>query len=235
MLRLYLLLYSIVWRLRGREVVHFLHIGKTGGTAIKAALAAAPVTRYRILLHPHGVVLADLPRGDRVVFCLRDPVNRFVSGFFSRQRQGRPRYDSPWSPAEEEAFTRFSSPLVLGEALSAEDSGIRAAAEAAMRGIAHVRDSYWSWLGSEAQLLSRRKDILFVGFQESLHTDFLRLARLLDSPGVLPADDISAHRNPESADRRLSVLARTNLERWYCRDYDCIALCRREFGTGSES
>ena len=60
--------------------VHFLHIRKTGGMALKAALS--PVAAERgLLLREHGTALAKVPKGERAVFVVRDPVARFVSGF----------------------------------------------------------------------------------------------------------------------------------------------------------
>ena len=93
-------------------VVHFLHISKTGGTAVKHALHdSLALTRCALLLHGHRVKLMDVPDGEKAAFFLRDPVSRFCSGFYSRKRQGRPRFDFPWSPAEELAFGRFSTPV----------------------------------------------------------------------------------------------------------------------------
>ena len=77
--------------LYGKQGVHFLHIRKTGGTAVKHALKSHLRTRrYLIFLHKHNVKLKDVPVGDKVFFFLRDPVSRFVSGFYSKQRRGRP-------------------------------------------------------------------------------------------------------------------------------------------------
>jgi hypothetical protein len=107
---------------RQKQRAHFLHPGKTGGTALKAALAPVALDgRYEIHLHRHNVLLSDISLGDRVFFSVRAPLDRFVSGFNSRRRQGRPRYDIPWSAAEERAFTTFTSPDALGRALSSND------------------------------------------------------------------------------------------------------------------
>ena len=76
--------------LRTTDPVHFLHIGKTGGTAIKAALKAYPPA-VTLHVHPHRFALADVPRGERVFFFVRDPLSRFVSAFHSRKRRGLPR------------------------------------------------------------------------------------------------------------------------------------------------
>src|SRR5262249_7763882 len=98
--------------------VHFLHIRKTGGTAIIEALR--PVAQpFRIVLHAHDTKLGEIPPDHKVFFFVRHPVPRFVSGFFSRLRRGAPRYNYEWNDAEARAFSRFQTPSALGEALSA--------------------------------------------------------------------------------------------------------------------
>lgn len=145
-----------------RPRAHFLHIGKTGGTAVKFALGNASDGAYEIVLHGHGTTLEQVPPGDRFFFVLRDPVERFVSGFYSRQRQGRPRYRSPWSPAEERAFQHFDTPEALAIALSSSDGDARDHALAAMRSIEHVRDAYSVWFKNDRYFESRLKDLLAI-------------------------------------------------------------------------
>ena len=55
---------------RAERPVHFLHIGKTGGTAFKYAIATMPGQNGLdvgfgpvIHLHPHSVKLRDIPEG----------------------------------------------------------------------------------------------------------------------------------------------------------------------------
>src|SRR3954468_20142447 len=67
-------------RRHGARVVHMLHVPKTGGTAVRAALEDARLPPgLRVLLHGHGMSLRNIPREDDVFFFLRDPVDRFVS------------------------------------------------------------------------------------------------------------------------------------------------------------
>jgi hypothetical protein len=218
-------------RLRGKEFVHFLHIGKTGGSAVKSALHRAISPRYRLLLHGHGRLLTDVPAGDKCIFFVRDPLSRFISGFYSRQRQGLPRYRIPWSPGEEDAFQRFASPKALAAALSSSDADIRHAAVAAMNSIQHVRDSYGKWFRDGEYLVSRFSDILFVGSQERLNEDFDRLRELLGLPGdcELPQDDLGAHRNPRGLDTSLDDPAKANLLAWYADDYRLLKALRGRF------
>jgi hypothetical protein len=220
---------QLAWhRAQGKPCVHFLHLGKTGGSAVKYAIENCPNPHlcYVIYLHPHETTLRDVPQGHKFFFFLRDPLSRFVSGFYSRQRQGQPRYYMRWTPEEQAAFQRFASPDALGVALSSADPEERAAAEAAMRGILHVKDSYWKWFESRDYFLSRLPDLFFIGFQEQLADDFEVLRNKLFLPCVaLPEDDVFAHRNPPGLDRSLSPQAVANLRRWYADDYAFVELC----------
>ena len=211
--------------------VHFLHIGKTGGTAIKHALNGVSTERYEIHLHPHEYRLRDAPVGDGVFFFLRDPIARFVSGFYSRQRQGLPRGHFPWRRAERVAFSRFATPNGLAIALSSEDPEQKAAALSAMNSIGHVKFHYWNWFGDESYFVSRSGDVLFVGRQETLDEDFERLKAVLGLPAgtALPAEDIETHRNPPDLDTSLEAGAVENLKSWYREDYRFAALCEELF------
>ncbi len=52
-----------------KQKVHFLHIGKTGGSAIKSVLEKKLITpKYILKLHSHGTSLKDIPKGEYVVF-----------------------------------------------------------------------------------------------------------------------------------------------------------------------
>jgi|WetSurMetagenome_2_1015567.scaffolds.fasta_scaffold222966_2 hypothetical protein len=208
--------------------LHFLHIGKTGGTAVKHALKSVPAAR-QLVIHGHGTRLCDVAPGEQVFFLLRDPLSRFVSAFYSRQREGRPRYVVPWTPEEEAAFGRFHTANALANALSSTSSAERTKAERAMRNIAHVNSRYWVWLSGPDYLHSRGADIQFIGMQENLAEDFAILRTrlgLLDTLR-LPDDDVAAHRNPAAVDRSLDETAIRNLSAWYAEDFVAISECRR--------
>lgn len=216
--------------------VHFLHVGKTGGTAIKYAIeragqsAAQGAARpWTVHLHRHGVTLRDVPEGEKFFFFVRDPLSRFVSGFYSRQRKGRPRYPGQWSRQEREAFDRFPTPDRLASALSSANEEERASAKAAMTDISHVRDSYWRWFENEDYFLSRLDDLFFIGFQKTLSGDFEILKSRLRLPGglMLPSDDVQSHANPRDLDRRLTDVSVANLRRWYAADFAFLKLCER--------
>jgi len=218
---------NLAARIRGRRSAHFLHVGKSAGTALKQALHdAPPSTRYRVVVHTHGVRMLDLPRGDEFFFIVRDPVDRFVSGFNSRLRKGEPRFHVPWAEAEARAFAAFATPAALGVALAGSGAE-RTEAEMAMRGIGHVKSSYWDWFGTPAAIRSRERDILWIGFVEDLDSRMPDLARRLGVPALeLPSDAVAAHRSMPSRDSALPDEARDALAEWYRREYEFLDLCR---------
>jgi hypothetical protein len=146
----------------GGKPIHFLHIGKTGGTAIKDALS--PIAEeYHLFLHPHEVRLRDIPPGEQFFFFVRDPLTRFTTGFYSRMRRGMPRYNREWSAAEKDAFSNFQTANDLAEALSSPDRKRVKQAKAALRGIQHVRNGYRDWIVGEQELRKRADSLLMVG------------------------------------------------------------------------
>jgi hypothetical protein len=216
--------------------VHLLHIGKTGGMAVKFALRQfLTAGSHQIVLRKHTCRLKLVPPGEKVVFFLRDPLTRFVSGFYSRQRKGRPGMFFPWHPLEKLAFSHFSTPNQLALALTSGEWRQQRRARRAMRCIMHVNMPICWWFGSPQDFQARLPDIFFVGFQESLAEDFTRLRVMLDLPetAALPKDEIKAHKNPTHLDRTLESQAEANLKEWYQDDYKFIAFCRKYLNSSS--
>jgi uncharacterized membrane protein YkvA (DUF1232 family) len=209
--------------------LHVLHIGKTGGTALKHALLEhRNSSGYELLLHGHDVRLANIPPGERFMFAIRDPLGRFVSAFNGRLREDRPRYHYPWREEERLAFALFRTPNDLAVALSASDRMRRNQAEAAMRGIGHVKSTYSLWFPDEHAFLSRVPDLFFIAFQERLDEDFEQLKQKLGLPPELelPKTELDAHQTPLGFDKELNAVARGNLRGWYARDLAFVEVCR---------
>lgn len=216
------------YRINNIVPLHVLHIGKTGGTAIKHALnSIRSFDRYNFVLHPHKVTLKDIPKGEKVIFFLRDPIKRFVSAFNSRLRKGLPRYEIPWSQSETIAFADFGSANELAMGLSGNDA-VRSRAVFAMNNIRHVKDSFWLWFKNETYFRSRFDDVFLLGRQESLNEDFEKLKIKLGLPGdlCLPNDAFNAHKSPLNISTHLNEQAICNLAGWYKRDYEFIKLCQ---------
>ncbi len=206
--------------------IHSLHIGKTGGTAINHAVKPY-LEQYSMTLHPHARRLSHIPKGESVYFILRDPITRFVSSFYSRQRCGMPRFNSPWDLNETRAFGIFKTARSLGEALSASDPKLRDEAENAMRGIIHVNMGYKCWFWNYEEIENRGQDIILIGLQEDLDADFERLKRIIGLPNELQLtkDPVLAHAMPVGFDTTLSDLALENLKAWYAEDIQFYDQC----------
>ncbi len=223
------ILKKLFYKIRGKQIIHFIHIGKTGGTAVKYVFRQFPSTKnYAIYLHSHSTTFEDIPKGEKIIFFLRDPISKFVSGFYSRQRQGQPRIFKPWSQEEKVAFEYFPTANQLAISLSSKDPEVKSHAEKAMRNIKHVQSSYWNWFHNEEYFKRRLDDIFFIGFQESLSEDFEILKEKLGIPHQiqLPNDDINTHKNPEKVDKSLENEAIENLKKWYKEEYQFIILCK---------
>lgn len=206
--------------IKAKRRVHLLHIGKTGGTAIRHALRPYRQFFYNIQLHGHGRSLAGVPRGEKVVLFLRSPHERLASGFYSRYRKGQPRYYKEWSAFEEKFFAAFKTPNEWAIALGDSSHPEHDLAVAGQNRVTHLKP-YTSWCGSVEYFKSRSPDLLLVGCQETLDYDFVRLKRRLLIPPMasLPKDDISSHKTPAYMDKTLSEAAQSAVRTHYAGDY----------------
>ena len=216
--------------------LHFVHVGKTGGTAIKRALRDAKHAYWReetrhkvsetqygpIKLHNHRFRFEHVPDDDYAFFCLRDPIARFVSAFYSRRSKGGEAYAGrfPWSAEEEQAFERFSTPQQLAVALTASDAAEREFAHWTMRHVRHLGFQQ-RFTGPPDHVRARLSRIVYVARQETLARDWEQLKSLLELPSELelPSDPARAHRRDATDDAPLYSAAERSLRQWYARDY----------------
>jgi len=215
--------------IKKQQKIHFLHIGKTGGSAIRSVLDNNQKTaKFIIMTHGHATSIKDIPSGEKIIFFLRDPLSRFISGFYSRKRKGKPRYNIEWRPLEKEIFTIFETPNELALSLSDTSSVHYSLALEAMDYIQHLRH-YDNWYTDFDYFNSRVEDIFFIGFQESLDKDFIKLKEklLLDTSCALPTDDIAAHRNPKGLDKHLDNIGKEALLKHYKDDIQFYSLCKK--------
>lgn len=233
--------------------LHFVHVGKTGGTAIKQALLShrlayrhernahkLPVGPYgRIHLHKHRFRLGDVPPGDFVFFCVRDPIARFVSGFYSRLNKGQPHFYYEWSDGERVAFEAFPTPRALAAALAAADRDERRLAIMAMRSIRHL-GGIERTLVSPRYVRARLGQIVYIARQETLDRDWEQLKRLLELPlDIELPSGVRAHRRDPSLFADIDEAGMRALRDWYARDYRIVTYCERVrrwhgWGAGAE-
>ena len=130
----------------------YLHVGKTGGTSfLREARTLAAVQPERVpILFPHEWTVPrireSLPDAT-ISLIIRDPLERAVSGFVSRERAGRPTYNSPWNHQEATAFLFFKSVYEYLDAILSGNHRDAAAADFASRSIDHIRRGYEYHLG----------------------------------------------------------------------------------------
>jgi hypothetical protein len=214
--------------------VQILHVGKCGGTAIRHAIREARAAAGGRLDSPWGPIwarqghrykLSDVPEGDKAVFVLRDPATRFVSGFYSRLRKGRPRHFREWSDEERRAFDWFTTPEALAEALAARGEE-RKRAEFAMRTIRQVRRPMTQWTGSPEYLLANLDKVLYIARQETLDDDWANIKELLGLPPTLtlPQDEVGAHRTVYPREQRIGERGLAALRDWFEDDYRLLEI-----------
>lgn len=229
--------------------IHYVHIGKSGGTALKFAIrqagkealeASGSATEFdkkapwqgpsgTVHLQGHGFKLKHVPDGDEAFFSVRDPAARFVSSFYSRLRKGMPRHFTEWSEGEAKAFEWFPTPQELALALAKRRGKKRAQAEFAMNSIRHIRRPMTWWIGDVNHLREKLPQIAYIARQETLDEDWPRLKVLLALPPDLhlPSDPVQAHRTTGDIDRTLTPKMMDALRDWYADDYALLDLCEK--------
>ncbi len=210
-----------------KKNIKFLHIGKTGGSFIKYALNLFDVkNKVTKCNHLNSIIEDDFD--GYYIFFVRDPVGRFVSGFISRLRMGKPKNCSKWNKDESIAFNNFKTPNELAEALSSSDENIRNKAEHAMNSITHLKMDLSFYLKSKTTLNKNISKILYIGKLETINQCVKNIIELLGykySKTKLDfSDEIKTHKTPDKYKQiyYLSELGRKNIVNYYKKDYDII-------------
>lgn len=205
------------------DAIHYLHIGKSAGTRIMGVIDAlnAQAGRIVMLRRTHQTALRDLPRCARYFFSIRDPVSRFVSGFYSRLNENRPSLHSPWTFGEDLVFGYYDHAAQLADDLFEPGAVGRRAVEA-MCSLGHA-PAQISWFNEAGCFLSHRPPIWIIR-QEHFDSD---LDEFLRRGGFDYAHPKGERSNAASGESRpaLSEKGRSNLERWYAADLAFYSAC----------
>jgi hypothetical protein len=208
---------------RRKLPIAFLHIGKNAGTEIADRMTMLNKSgEISFEKMDHSVRLRNLAPRQQYFFSIRDPVTRFVSGFYSRKRMGRPRLDLPWSRHESLSFRDFDHANDLAESLF-RDCSVGRDASAAMNSIFHINAFQADWFQGKGHFLELRPPIWIIRV-EHLEEDLRAFA---DRLGVSLGDQNGRlHHNDYSNTPPLSRLAKSNLLRWYQRDVEFYRQCQ---------
>lgn len=164
----------------------YLHVPKTAGSGLQDLLPKmrrAGIRPPTYLSHDFDLeTFAELMPASRLVVVLRDPLERMASGFMSRLRQGRPRNDRLWTPAEAVAFQAYRRPEEMFRAcLSGDDYDI-SMSSFALDAIPHVRRGYAHYFGSAGGVRAAAGRFALVGEIGDMGGFIGRLADLLGAP-----------------------------------------------------
>ncbi len=209
-----------IFRSRNDDIVHFLHIGKCAGTAIKDLATQINAIPHgpRIIGHGHSKKLADLPCDSKYFFSIRDPITRYYSAFYMRKSKEQPRLYREWSEGERNAYSTFTEANDLAESLFV-DSDLGTKAFFAMQSIGHLKSQH-TWFNLN-EIINTRPPICIVR-REKIDLDIAYLLKSLniDDKLSLPADPVRSHRNNYDKSPPLSQKAKKNLEVWYSIDIE---------------
>ena len=150
----------------------FLHIPKTGGTSVVDFIHNInDITESRPLLFFHSwdidLIFQYFPNIS-LTFLIRDPLERIISGFQSRLRQGRPRYNQPWRAYEATAFSFFQNPESFIDALLRTDDFSLGTTEYALNNILAVSWNYKHYFQSIEKINSYASRFILIGKTTSL-------------------------------------------------------------------
>jgi hypothetical protein len=205
-----------------------LHIGKTAGTFFRDVLQSASGLPDELMFLDHKHTLAstlrDFGSNRKVVLLFRNPAERFVSAFYSRLRQGRPTYNSIWTPSEAVSFLFFSTPTELAEALFSSDERARSAAEFAMKSIQHISRGYEYFLESPEALEACRPSILVCCDVVNLNVRLQSILRTLDVDGAVNVEGARLHKTALS--HVLSKRASENLRKYWAKEFMIYEKCK---------
>ena len=222
--------------------VHFIHVGKAGGTVLRHTIRQAKAASGGVLLSQwgpiwahagHDYALRNVPRDHKAVFSLRDPITRYISGFYGRQRKGQPRLFREWSKEERQSFEWFQTPEELADALGQPAGEERRRAEFAMRSIRHLNRPLTHWTGSPAYLRRNLGKVLYIARQETLEDDWEQIKVLLGLPAdlMLLSDPVAANRTQYPRETAISAEGVAALKAWFAADYEVLEIAE-EFRAG---
>ncbi len=207
-----------------------LHIGKTGGSYVRSVLRhnrdkwSQPLQLLR-----HSATLQNTLEsfGDdrRLAFTFRNPSDRFVSAFYSRQRQGRPTYQFNWSAEEATAYLWFETAEDLALALGSADERKKSAAIFAFDAIEHLKSNLATYLHSVDALKMSKGAIVACVDLPDLDA---KLPAFMDRIGVneftLPSNP-KRHASPTPLPK-LSAEAEAALRVHWAEEYQIYDTCR---------
>lgn len=215
----------------------FMHVGKTGGTSINALFHDCHNEGLRVpivLNHKWSFQMARVRYPEaKIMVVLRDPLERIISGFNSRLREGRP-LGHPWSTEEAIAFGHFKSVEEFIAALSSDEAYEISAARFCFRSIGHLRRGYRYLLGNMEEATEASVGPLHVSNIEEIEKSVPEIIAVLNPQDKDKILDLSTlHKAPVSSGSFLDSIPEDTLKKIHSRmrlEYDAYNMLKNRLG-----
>lgn len=202
------------------KTLHFIHIGKCGGSSLQEAIRLSPVVQnsYAKVLRSHVGGFKFVENCDYLIV-IRNPIERAISAFSWRKKlvvhDEHPEQVVRF-PGEREILNRYSSLERLAEALYFPETGIlNQLAARDFESIHHLRERISFYLNPLLPML-RRDNTLGIIVQERMNQD---VKKILD---VNLTSDFKKNKDKLDSSRSMSSAAILNLKRYLAGDFKCI-------------
>lgn len=113
---------------------------------------------------------------------IRDPLDRTISAFNSRLRQGRPHIGNNWKAPEATAFSLFTDVVSFLNALISGEEFDISAVKFAQTSIKHLKRGYVNYFGDAKTLEQHRSSIHLVGEVANSAGFWQKIAAQFDIP-----------------------------------------------------
>lgn len=206
-----------------------LHVGKTGGSYLRSVLRhnrGRWTQPLQLLRHSATLTntLDSFGEDRRLAFTFRNPSDRFVSAFYSRQRQGRPTYQFNWSAEEAAAFLWFDTAEELALALNGTERQ-KSAAFFAFDAIEHLKSNLSTYLTSPQVLRLSRSSIVACVDLPDLDAKLPQVMARLGVPNFQMPAEPKFHAAPAPLPP-LSPKAEAALRAHWVDEYEIYDTCR---------
>ena len=205
------------------NIIYFLHIGKTGGTLLKSIFANQENNQnnFRIIGLKEIMKLYHLNPKQKYIFSIRNPIDRYMSGFMSRKNKSD-LYSKEYYSIESFGFFLYQNLNTLAEELYSKNLIKFLKARIAIRCIPIINENIFSWF---SVIDLKKRPPLFIFETSNIEQDWKNFCSIFN----FNKNDIikySHMRNKTIGKKtKLSNLALNNIKKYYKKDFEIYEYC----------